>query len=66
MSSISFSFSNPRGTSLEDSFSYKAGYNMEQAKNQRRVAEEKSHMGKDGGYNAIDDITSGKFEGEVK
>src|SRR3990172_3495647 len=46
-------FSNPRGTSKEDSFSYKAGYNMELAKGERRQAEEKSHMGKSP-YNNID------------
>lgn len=59
-------FSNPRGTSKEDSFSYKAGFNMEKAKDERRAAEAASHMGKDGGYTPIDDISSGKFEGEVK
>ena len=29
-----------------DNFSYRAGHNMEKAKNDRRAAESKSHMGK--------------------
>lgn len=66
MSAFTATFADPRGTSKADSFSYVAGYNMEQAKDQRRRAEEASHMGRDGGYNVIDDISSGKYEGEVK
>lgn len=58
-------FSNPRGTSKQDSFTYRAGYNMEQAKETRRIAEEKSHMGTQP-YTQIDDVSSGKFEGTVK
>lgn len=66
MSCFTATFANPRGTSKEDSFSYMAGHNMENAKDERRNAEAASHMGKDGDYNVIDDISSGKFEGEVK
>jgi len=58
-------FPNPRGTSKADSFSYVAGFNMEQAKSERRNAEAKSHMGATP-FNAIDDISSGKHEGPVK
>lgn len=69
MSAFTPTFGNIRGTSKEDSFSYMAGHNMEKAKGERRYAEEHSHMGTgghDGFYNPIDDISSGKFEGEVK
>lgn len=64
-------FANPKGTSKEDSFSYMAGHNMEGAKGLRRHAEEHSHMGLAGQENFYDkshesDVTSGKFEGEVK
>lgn len=38
-------FTNPRGTSKSDSFDYVAKYNIEQAKDLRRNAERKSHMG---------------------
>jgi len=38
-------FTNPRGTSKEDSSTYAGGYNMELAKESRRVAEAKSHVG---------------------
>lgn len=53
-------FSNPRGTSKEESFSYKAGYNMEQAKDLRRRAEAATDTKMP--YRTIDDITSGKNE----
>lgn len=71
MSSCVTTFANPRGTSKEDSFSYMAGHNMEGAKALRRNAEEHTHMGTAGQTNFYDkshgeDITSGKFEGEVK
>ena len=61
----------PKGTSKEDSFSYMAGHNMEGAKGLRRHAEENSHMGLAGQANFYDkshetDVTSGKYEGEVK
>lgn len=53
-------FANPRGTSKEDNFSYKAGYNMEQAKDLRRRAEAATDNKMP--YKTIDDITSGKNE----
>lgn len=39
------SFVDPRSTSKWDSFEYRAGWNMEKAKAERRAAEEKSHVG---------------------
>lgn len=62
---------NPKGTKKEDSFSYMAGHNMEGAKGLRRHAEENTHMGLAGQPNFYDkshesDVTSGKYEGEVK
>lgn len=36
--SANFSFNDPKGTSKFDSFSYRAGYNMEKAKAERRRA----------------------------
>jgi|SRR5581483_3949710 len=38
-------FGNPKESSKWDNFEYRAGYNMEKAKNDRRAAESKSHMG---------------------
>jgi DNA-directed RNA polymerase subunit RPC12/RpoP len=58
-------FTNPRGTRKADSFSYVAGHNMAQAKDERRKAEAASHMGA-APYRAIDDISSGVNFGEVK
>ena len=60
-----FVFTNPVGTSKMDKFDYRAGYNMEKAKGERRAAEEHSHMGANP-YNNIDDISHGKFFGEVQ
>lgn len=58
-------FTNPRGTSKQDSWSYRAGWNMNAAKELRRSAEENSHMGSQP-YTAIDDVSSGRHEGTVK
>lgn len=60
-------FKDPRGTSKFEDFSYRAGYFMEKAQQERRDAEAASHMGgtKDF-YNEIDDITSGENFGEVQ
>lgn len=60
-------FRDPRGTSKFEDFSYRAGYFMEKAQNERRDAEAASHMGstKDF-YNEIDDITRGDLFGEVQ
>ncbi len=38
-------FSNPKESSKWDSFTYRAGFNMERAKGDRRAAEGASHMG---------------------
>ena len=46
-------FTNPGGTSKWDNFSYRAGYNMEKAKEERRAAEAQ-HKGKNP-YKQIDD-----------
>lgn len=45
VSACSVSFTNPGSTSKWDSFSYRAGYNMDKAKTERRIAEKNSHMG---------------------
>ena len=58
-------FTNPKDTSKFDNFGYRAGYNLEQAQNLRRKAEEASHMGTVP-YNGIDDIQNGEFFGEVE
>ena len=39
-------FDNPKESSKWDNFEYRAGYNMEKAKADRRNAESKSHMGR--------------------
>lgn len=46
ISSFAVTFSNPTDTSKFDSFGYRAGFNMEKAKTERRVAGEKSHVGR--------------------
>ncbi len=58
-------FADPRGTSKFDNFGYRAGYNMEKAKNDRRTAENASHMGADP-YQKIDDLNIGNYFGKVK
>lgn len=58
-------FTNPKDTSKFDNFGYRAGYNLEQAQDLRRKAEEASHMG-NSPYKNIDDIQSGNFFGEVE
>mgnify|MGYP003418210116 CR=1 FL=1 len=65
ISAVCATFADPRGTSKADSFSYVAGYNMEQAKEERRRAEAKSHMGTQP-FNEIDDVSCGKYEGPVQ
>jgi len=57
-------FTNPRGTSKGDSFTYVAGYNMNQAQEERRRAE--AIADNPNPYNAIDDLSSGEYFGEVK
>jgi putative FmdB family regulatory protein len=52
-------FAKPQESSKWDSFSYRADFNMEKAKAERRRAEETSHMGKHP-YADIDDVTSRK------
>jgi putative FmdB family regulatory protein len=58
-------FTDPRASSKFDNFEYRAGWNLDKAKGERRVAEAKSHMGQTP-YRTIDDVSSGKYEGEVK
>jgi putative FmdB family regulatory protein len=58
-------FKQPKGTSKENNFDYVAKWNMENAKDLRRKAEQESHMGSSP-YNDIDDISSGEYFGEVK
>ena len=68
----SVKFGNPVGTDRWHSDSkghdYRHKYNMDRkggVRDQRKMAEEKSHMGKTP-YREIDDISSGKNFGEVK
>ncbi len=42
---VAVTFADPRDTSKFDNFSYRAGWNMNKAKGERRAAESKSHMG---------------------
>ena len=65
INSANIKFAQPKDTSKFDNFSYRAGYNLEQATDLRRKAEEASHMGTDP-YMPIDDITKGKYFGEVQ
>jgi|APGre2960657444_1045066.scaffolds.fasta_scaffold490376_1 putative FmdB family regulatory protein len=58
-------FSNPVGTSKFESFEYRAGYNMEKAKSERRAAE-KATQDTIPAYVPLDDIKSGKNFGKVK
>ena len=67
-----FKFSNPIGTgkwiSESTGHDYRHKWNVERKggiRDQRKFAEENSHMGKTP-YNKIDDISSGKNFGEVK
>lgn len=60
-------FSNPKESSKWDNFGYRAGYLMEKAQGERRVAEEASHMGNTSDfYNHIDDFSNDSNFGEVK
>ena len=68
----SICFTNPVGTDRWHSdlkgHDYRHKYNMDRKggiRDQRKNAEEKSHIGKNP-YNKIDDVSSGKHFGEVK
>lgn len=65
ISVVVVTFANPTNTSKFDSFGYRAGYNMEKAKNERRNAEKASADGIHP-YSKIDDISSGKNFNKVK
>jgi len=58
-------FANPKDTSKFESFDYRAGYNMEKAKEERRKAEKANTEGIPP-YSTIDDISSGKSFGKVR
>lgn len=45
LSGFGVSFTNPGSSSKWDSFSYRAGFNMDKAQTERRIAERDSHMG---------------------
>jgi len=62
---INVKFANPKDSSKWDNFSYRAGYNMEKAQNERRAAEEATHMGRSP-YRNIDDVSGGENFGEVR
>ena len=65
----SFNFANPVGTDRWNSSSqghdYRFKHNLPNVKKQRETAKEKSHMGQDP-YPTIDDVSTGKYFGEVK
>ena len=65
----SFNFTNPVGTdrwcSEDTGHDYRYNYSQKDAKQKRAAAAKKSHMGANP-YNEIDDISSGKYFGEVK
>lgn len=64
-----FMFSNPEGSDrYNNSHDYRYKYSLDKpggVRDQRKVAEEQSHMGASP-YNNIDDISSGEHFGEVK
>lgn len=69
---VNFTFANPVGTDRWNNGStghdYRHNYNMDRpggVRDQRKEAEEKSHMGSNP-YPEIDDISSGEHFGEVK
>ncbi len=70
LSQTSVIFKNPEGTDKWNSHSYRFGHKAEQAQEQRRQAEEGSHVGrnpyKDDPTAGTADIDSGKHFGEVK
>ena len=67
LGACNITFSNPKGTSKMDNFSYAAGYNLEKAQGERRAAEAEAKVrGIKNPYNRIDDISSGVNFGEVK
>jgi putative FmdB family regulatory protein len=45
VSNCSIAFASPGSSSKWDSFSYRAGYNMDKAKKERHIAERNSKMG---------------------
>lgn len=55
----SISFKDPTTSSKFDSFSYRAGYNMEKAQGERRFAEQFSDVGAEP-YRRIDDTVHGE------
>ena len=68
ISAVKHNFVNPEGTGKMNTHEYRAKHAIEKpggAKDQRKYAEEHSHMGSSP-YPRIDDIGSGKYFGEVK
>ena len=66
MSLTSFSFTNPQGTDRwNNSHDYRFKSKQPALAQQRKIAERTSHMGSKP-YNNIDDVSSGKYFGEVK
>lgn len=60
LSTFNVAFTMPHESSKWDSFDYRAGYNMEKAKDLRRKAEETSHVGPTPYSNRINDLTKGE------
>ncbi|RDJ35316.1 MAG: zinc ribbon domain-containing protein [Crenarchaeota archaeon] len=69
VSNSNFAFSNPEGTDRWNSDSqghdYRFKYNLPNAKEERKMAEKTSKVGKKP-YRDIDDISHGRYFGEVK
>jgi len=68
LSACKHSFTNPEGTDKMNTHDYRAHHAIEKpggASDQRKNAEENSHMGSDP-YPKIDDVNSGKHFGPVK
>ena len=65
LTAAALKFANPKDTSKFDNFSYRAGYNLDKAQDERRPAEAASHMGTTP-YMSHDDISSGEHFGGVE
>lgn len=53
-------FTQPNESSKWDNFGYRAGFNFEKAQKERRMAQERSHVGPNPYQDNIDDIQKGE------
>lgn len=68
ISAVKHNFVNPEGTDKMNTHEFRARHAIDKpggAKDQRAMAEQASHMGSNP-YKNIDDISSGKYFGDVK